>query len=300
MAWNDNYFGYGSGRSKRQGPSMASLKENNFRNYFAQGPQYTFHSGSRNARMGYAASTKSNIKNLQGKPALSNTYGPQYNGATYLNGNQLANHFNQLGRRFDSQLWLFVQAMGSHSLRFFQDTFGDNVKRFNGGFGATRVWHNLQQSTIEKRKRLGLWRRGTRRNILTATNRLVNSLMMTSQRGVFNDSAIIETSPDAFKGVYPEWFIKGKRGGDRRSKKVKGTHREGEIRNVSRSQLTGRRGICYAGYHNDSLNPLMFRQFMGVSNALMSSKEHELMDRFLFYGLFNAYLGAARNNIIMR
>lgn len=231
-------------------------------------------------------------------------YGAQMHGASLLKGQQIERHFDLMKIQFDKGLWMFIQALGSHSQRFFQDTFKN--KRFpgTGGHGSSfytaRTWAALKRKTVSNRNKLGLMPGKPYGNQLTATGRLHDSIKIDISGGSAKfPKARIYTDPKAFAGAYPEWKI-----GTKRRKIGKG--RSGGFPSgvgPAGNGMAGRIGRVYAGIHNEAekggsmwikghghVKPPQ-RKFMGISSELMSDKVQKLMDDYLFYYIFNASLG---------
>ncbi len=194
-------------------------------------------------------------------------------GLTQIKGDQFAQHLNILSNQFDIATWMFIQALGSHMLQWFQSSFK------NKGLTTDR-WKALSDTTRRKRVKLGFSAIDT----LVRTGRLRDSLEMYPLPG--GKSVKILTKPNAFRGAYPEFI---------------GSHRRKTIYNgnVGRSgfsvngrQLWGRLGRIYAGCHLNKDNERMYRPFM--TEDIRGNEKKKiiiLMDDILFYGVFNRVMG---------
>lgn len=189
-----------------------------------------------------------------------------------IEGKNFPRHFSLLSHTIDSALWMFVQAMGLHSQRVFQNSF---VNKKFAGSSTSKAWTHLKQVTKNKRRAVGLMPGNPFGGILTATGRLFDSI-------TFKENAVIKTvriytDPNKFRGMYPEYVTK-----------------DGKIK--------GRSGRVYAFFHNNrqrsnsGRHATPTRQFMGVGDFLASPTAMSLMDDYLYYFVFNQALGALSKN----
>ena len=201
---------------------------------------------------------------------------------TKINGNEFVAHLKALTQHFNSSLWMFIQALGSHTHLYFQQAF-DNQSLGPG----THRWASLSQKTRNNRVYLGFPARGK----LMVTGRLKSSLKIEpSSRGV--NSVLIYVDKKAFAAPYPEFIGSHRRKATYKSNVGPAVDANGNPLYVKGKPLYGRKGRFYAPYHL-SKNGNMFRPYMGanVPGIVKDPRVLSLMDDILFYGVFNKALG---------
>lgn len=296
MAKNRYYDRYYNVRSK----GWVSYKNETYRNFFSTkiyknrwaqsggrrggGEKIVVASGKKGGRSGLPVG-KRNFINIfnKGDGGLKQLTKPNAkdNSALQLQGSTLHRHFQLLRNAVDIALWGFIQAMASHKQRVFEDSFNPNVKGFQAGFSSPRRWAPLSEVTKKNRIRLGFGASDK----LVRTQRLKGAIDFKNETGMKFPGAHVFLNKKAFSDYYPEYPLP-KSGKSALGGSVGVT----SYKDPKGRTLVGRKGRCYGFFHNEGAGRNPQRQFIGIERRL-TKQENALMDQFLFYSVFNRYLG---------
>lgn len=284
-----------------QGSTRTLFGNNLYRDFFSKSASDLLHSSTAKRSLGLASGKETVLRPLLGSGSLSikgRTFREYYPAAAGLphadfevinvrtdagKNDGFAKHLSALNGKIDQNLWIFIQAMGSHQRRIVQDSFSGH--RFASLASAS--WPSLKNSTRKKRRKLGLW--PGRSGILGATGRLQDSITLTPSYDMKKPFVKIFTDPEKFKGAYPEWVGAEKP----RKNRGKGKSDVGIVpgMQVNGRAVYGRKDRVYAAIHNEKfIKGAPQRRFMGIIEQLTYAEER-LIDDYLFFSVFSSTLG---------